>query len=124
MHNQVKGFTVNPLTLKNQQSMEHPSLGEFSVLVLAAAVAHQMEVVAPPKLWASILLNQQPLVIPFSESCSTKDGYEIAVFQSSTSGKKVATQLHSESKLVETVPFINTKPVARTQGCTLFHLIF
>lgn len=118
MHNQVKGFTVNPRTLINQQSTAHPSLGEFSVLVLAAAVAHQMEVVAPPKLWASILVNQQPLVVPPSESCSVKDEYGTPVFSQSV--KKAAGQAQSESKLVESGPFVNSKLVARkTQGCIL-----
>ena len=121
MHKQFKGFTVNPLTLKTQQLMEYPLLGEFSVLVLAAAVAHQMEVVAPPKLWASILVNQQALVVPSSESCSVKDEYGRLLFQSSTSEKKIAAPVHNESKVLEACPSTSPKPVARrTQGCMLF----
>ncbi|KAG0573861.1 hypothetical protein KC19_VG216000 [Ceratodon purpureus] len=113
MHKQMNGFTVNPITLKNQQLMEHPSLGEFSVLVLAAAVAHQMEVMTPPKLWASVIVNQQPMAVLLSESCSVGEYGS----QRLTSGKMVTEQVHGELKLVETVSFINPRPVARrTQG--------
>jgi hypothetical protein len=58
MHKHVNGFTLNPQTLRKQEEMENPPLGEFSILVLAATVAHHMDVVNPPKIWASAILNQ------------------------------------------------------------------
>lgn len=58
MHKHVNGFTLNPQTLRRQEEMENPPLGEFSILVLAATVAHHMDVVNPPKIWASAILNQ------------------------------------------------------------------
>jgi len=117
MHKQVKGFTINPGTLKSQQAMEHPVLGEFSVLVLAAAVAHQVEVVAPPRLWASLLVSQTPLVAPSPENISLKVDYGTAELSRSSSGKKVAAQLQSDLKQVETGAYINPKAAARrSQG--------
>lgn len=120
MHKQVKGFSINPGTLKNQQAMKHPVLGEYSVLVLAAAVAHQVEVVAPPRLWGSIVVNQTAVVAPSPESCSMEEEYGTPALQRSSSGKKVGAQVHSDVKLVETGPFVNPKPAARrSQGFLL-----
>uniref|UniRef100_A0A7I4E5W7 AP2/ERF domain-containing protein n=1 Tax=Physcomitrium patens TaxID=3218 RepID=A0A7I4E5W7_PHYPA len=113
MHKQVDGFGINPVTLKNQQSMEHPPLGEFSVLVLAAAVAHQMEIVAPPKLWTSLFVNQLPAVVPPSDTVSAKEEHGTPLFQRSTSGKKAASLVQSDPKPAETVPHTNSKQVSR-----------
>ncbi|XP_024387784.1 uncharacterized protein [Physcomitrium patens] len=118
MHKQVKGFTINPVTLKNQQAMERPLLGEFSVLVVAAAVAHQMEIVAPPKLWASVVVNHVSVVPPSCGSGSVKEEYGASMFQRSISGKKVGAHVHGDVKPGD-VPFARTnlKPaVRRAQG--------
>nr|XP_024381344.1 uncharacterized protein LOC112285068 isoform X3 [Physcomitrium patens] len=112
MHKQVKGFSINPVTLKNQQSMEHPPLGEFSVLVLAAAVAHQMEIVAPPKLWTSLVVNQLPVVVS-SNTVPAKEELGTPFFQRSTSGKKTAALVQGDPKPVEPVPHTISKPASR-----------
>lgn len=121
MHKQRKGFTVNPLTLKNQQIMEHPQLGEFSVLILAAAVAHEMEVVLPPKLWAPVVINQPSLAVSMPENLIVKDEFSMPIFQRSASAKKMAGQIHSDIKLVEGGSFSTKSATRRTPGWLLSH---
>lgn len=117
MHKQTSGITISPSVLKSQEAMEHPVLGEFSVLVLAAAVAHQVEVVAPPRLWASIVVSQTPLVPPSPEGCAMKEEYGTPTFQRSSSGKKLAAQVQSDLKLGDASPYVTPKPPARkSQG--------
>lgn len=123
MHKQPKGFTVNPLTLKNQQIMEHPQLGEFSVLILAAAVAHEMEVLVPPKLWAPVIINQPSLAVSVPESFIVKEEFSTPIFQRSASAKKIAGQIHSDIKLVEGGSFSTKSATRRTPGWPLSILI-
>lgn len=87
MHKQSRGFRLNPLTLKSQQELEQPLLGEFSVLILAAAVAHDMEVVATPKLWASVTANQPSLGL--QNGGPVKEEFSIPYFQKTVIGKKL-----------------------------------
>lgn len=121
MHKQRKGFTVNPLTLKNQQVMEHPQLGEFSVLILAAAVAHEMEVVLPPKLWAPVIINQPSLAVSMPENLTVKEEFSMPIFQRSASAKKMTGQIHSDIKLVEGGSFSTKSATRRTPGWPLSH---
>lgn len=68
MHKHVGGFVLNPQSLRKQKTMLNPSIGEFSVLVLAATVAHHMDVVDPPKGWASAIADQPPWVLQSAET--------------------------------------------------------
>nr|PNR56923.1 hypothetical protein PHYPA_003916 [Physcomitrium patens] len=84
--------------------MEHPLLGEFS-----AAVAHQMEIVAPPKLWTSLIVNQLSMVVASSNTVSAKE-FGIPFFQRSTSGKKTTALVQGNLKPAQPVPRTNAEP--------------
>ncbi|CAM6094770.1 unnamed protein product [Calypogeia fissa] len=53
MHKTNQGFTLSPQTLKKQLGVSRPSIGEFTLLVLAATAAHHVEVAEPPKIICS-----------------------------------------------------------------------
>ncbi|BFI35611.1 EREBP-like factor [Marchantia polymorpha subsp. ruderalis] len=57
MHNNNHGFTLSPQTLKKQQGVERPPIGEFTLLVLAATVANDVEVKEPPKIVRTVEAN-------------------------------------------------------------------
>ncbi|KAL2623897.1 hypothetical protein R1flu_008142 [Riccia fluitans] len=50
MHSNNHGFSLSPQTLRKQQDLDRPPIGEFTLLVLAATAANDVEVKEPPKI--------------------------------------------------------------------------
>ena len=120
MHKHVGGFVVNPQSLQKQQTMVNPSMGEFSVLVLAATVAHHMDVVDPPKGWASAIADQPPWVLQSAETPNLRGEH-----LGSVKGLQLPGAFHSDgivpARMLQRGSTENGKlPIKRSSGLRLY----